>query len=136
MLLQKSLAYENFRFLSCPQPGGEQTHGEKTANGLDGARSASLVANADARVERGTRRDLPPLVPAVSTRNANGAEGSSVTPRFLVVSYSGTTGAVRVRVGLYRHGELVGVAVFSHPCAGAVLTRTGWEVLTGVPQPR
>ena len=38
--------------------------------------------------------------------------------------YSGLTGAARVRVGLYRHGELVGVAVFSHPCSDAVLTRT------------
>jgi hypothetical protein len=33
-------------------------------------------------------------------------------------------GAARVRVGLYRRGELVGVAVFSHPCSDAVLTRT------------
>jgi len=38
--------------------------------------------------------------------------------------YSGSMGAARVRVGLYRHGELVGVAVFSHPCSDAVLTRT------------
>jgi hypothetical protein len=38
--------------------------------------------------------------------------------------YSGSMGAARVRVGLYRHGVLVGVAVFSHPCSDAVLTRT------------
>jgi len=38
--------------------------------------------------------------------------------------YSGSMGAARVRVGLYRHGLLVGVAIFSHPCSDAVLTRT------------
>ena len=44
------------------------------------------------------------------------------------LQYSGLTGAARVRVGLYRHGELVGVAVFSHPCSDAVLTRTLPEI--------
>ena len=38
--------------------------------------------------------------------------------------YSGSRGAARVRVGLYRQGALVGVAVFSHPCSDAVLTRS------------
>jgi hypothetical protein len=36
--------------------------------------------------------------------------------------YSHTFPAARYRVGLYRHGELSGVAVFSHPCSNAVLT--------------
>ena len=36
--------------------------------------------------------------------------------------YAHTCPAARFRVGLYRHGELVGVAVFSHPCSNAVLT--------------
>lgn len=36
--------------------------------------------------------------------------------------YSGTYPAARFRVGLYRHGGLVGVAVFSHPCSDKVLT--------------
>jgi hypothetical protein len=36
--------------------------------------------------------------------------------------YSHTYPAARFRVGLYRHGELAGVAVFSHPCSNAVLT--------------
>jgi hypothetical protein len=36
--------------------------------------------------------------------------------------YAGTYPAARVRVGLYRGGELAGVAVFSHPCNNAVLT--------------
>jgi hypothetical protein len=31
--------------------------------------------------------------------------------------------AARFRFGLYRHGQLVGVAVFSHPCNDLVLTR-------------
>ena len=36
--------------------------------------------------------------------------------------YSRTYPAARFRVGLYRHGEFAGVAVFSHPCSNAVLT--------------
>jgi len=36
--------------------------------------------------------------------------------------YSGTYPAARFRFGLYERGELVGVAVFSHPCNDAVLT--------------
>lgn len=36
--------------------------------------------------------------------------------------YSGTYPAARERVGLYRSGALVGVAVFSHPASDAVLT--------------
>jgi hypothetical protein len=37
--------------------------------------------------------------------------------------YSGSYPAARWRFGLYRHGVLVGVAVFSVPCSPAVLTR-------------
>jgi hypothetical protein len=36
--------------------------------------------------------------------------------------YSGTYPAARFRFGLYRGNELVGVAVFSHPCNDGVLT--------------
>jgi hypothetical protein len=36
--------------------------------------------------------------------------------------YSGTYPAARYRYGLYRHGVLVGTAVFSHPCSNKVLT--------------
>lgn len=36
--------------------------------------------------------------------------------------YSGTYPAARFRFGLYRLGELAGVAVFSHPCSDRVLT--------------
>lgn len=36
--------------------------------------------------------------------------------------YSGTYPAARFRFGLYRGAELVGVAVFSHPCSDRVLT--------------
>ncbi|MDH5279566.1 MAG: hypothetical protein OEW52_00285 [Thermoleophilia bacterium] len=43
--------------------------------------------------------------------------------------YSGTYPAARFRVGLYRGGELVGVAVFSHPCSNRVLT----NVFTSTP---
>lgn len=46
------------------------------------------------------------------------------TPRAFVCQhhYSGTYPAARHRVGLYRRGDLVGVAVFSHPCSNLVLT--------------
>ncbi len=37
--------------------------------------------------------------------------------------YSGSFPAARFRYGLFRHGELVGVAVFSHPARDEVLTR-------------
>jgi hypothetical protein len=36
--------------------------------------------------------------------------------------YSGCYPAARFRFGLYRHGALVGVAVFSHPCNNATLS--------------
>jgi hypothetical protein len=44
--------------------------------------------------------------------------------------YSGTYPAARFRFGLFRRGELAGVAVFSHPCNDAVLTNVfpGLEV--------
>lgn len=48
--------------------------------------------------------------------------------------YSGTYPAARVRVGLYRLGEMVGVAVFSHPCNDRVLTNVfqGIRILDAV----
>lgn len=38
--------------------------------------------------------------------------------------YSASYPAARVRIGLHRHGSLVGVAVFSQPCNNLVLTNT------------
>jgi hypothetical protein len=38
--------------------------------------------------------------------------------------YSASYPAARFRFGLARHGELVGVAVYSHPCNDAVITNT------------
>ena len=48
------------------------------------------------------------------------------TARAFVVQhhYSRSVPAMRYRVGLYRHGRLVGVAIFSHPCSDEVLTNT------------
>ncbi len=43
--------------------------------------------------------------------------------------YSGSYPAARYRFGLYRRGELAGVAVFSHPCRDDVLT----NVFPGTP---
>lgn len=46
--------------------------------------------------------------------------------------YSGTYPAARERFGLYRAGELVGVAVFSHPPNEAVLAQLPCERMAGV----
>jgi hypothetical protein len=56
--------------------------------------------------------------------------GSDLTARAFVEShhYSHSYPAARVRVGLYRRGELAGVAVFSHPCNDLVLTNTFGQV--------
>jgi hypothetical protein len=49
--------------------------------------------------------------------------GDSVAKAFVLQHhYAGTYPAARFRFGLYRRTELVGVAVFSHPCNDAVLT--------------
>jgi hypothetical protein len=50
--------------------------------------------------------------------------GDDMTARRFVEQhhYSGTYPAARERLGLYRGGGLVGVAVFSHPASDAVLT--------------
>ena len=46
------------------------------------------------------------------------------TPKNFVLGhhYSGSYPAARFRFGLRRHGHLVGVSVFSHPCSNRVLT--------------
>lgn len=46
------------------------------------------------------------------------------TPKAFITEhhYSRSYPAARFRFGLYRHGTLVGVAVYSHPCNNAVLT--------------
>jgi len=50
-------------------------------------------------------------------------ESDTIAKGFVLAHhYAGTYPAARVRVGLYRGGELAGVAVFSHPCNDAVLT--------------
>ncbi len=46
--------------------------------------------------------------------------------------YSGSYPAARFRVGLYRAGVLVGVAVFSHPPSEAVLARLPCDRMAGV----
>lgn len=51
-------------------------------------------------------------------------ESDAVAKRFILEHhYSGTYPAARFRFGLYRGADLVGVAVFSHPCSNAVLTK-------------
>lgn len=49
-------------------------------------------------------------------------EDDATAKAFVVAHhYSGSYPAARFRVGLFRRGELAGVAVFSHPCAQQVL---------------
>ena len=62
------------------EPGGEQADGEAPTNARDGERGPPVTANADAGLERGVGRDVPPLVSQVSVPRAGGAEGGSVTP--------------------------------------------------------
>jgi hypothetical protein len=50
-------------------------------------------------------------------------QGDALAKAFIQLHhYSRSYPAARVRVGLYRHGALEGVAVFSHPCRDTVLT--------------
>lgn len=52
------------------------------------------------------------------------AINDDAVPKAFIVAhhYSRSYPAARFRYGLYRHGQLVGVAVFSHPCNDRVLT--------------
>lgn len=56
--------------------------------------------------------------------------GDDTTPKSFVVEhhYSGSYPAARFRFGLRRHGHLVGVGVFSHPCNNAVLSNVFGQV--------
>jgi len=52
------------------------------------------------------------------------AIADNATAKTFIVThhYSGSYPAARFRFGLYRHGALVGVSVYSHPCSDQVLT--------------
>ena len=50
--------------------------------------------------------------------------------------YSRTYPAARFRVGLYRHGEFAGVAVFSHPCSNAVNVAIRRQLPASLPYPK
>ena len=52
------------------------------------------------------------------------AIADDTTPRRFIEQhhYAGSYPSARFRFGLYHHAELVGVAVFSHPCSNKVLT--------------
>jgi hypothetical protein len=76
------------------------------------------------RWSQGRTTYRPPFDP-IRTRDYDAAELSDdTTARDFVCQhhYSRSYPAARIRVGLYRHGSLEGVAVFSHPCSNAVLT--------------
>lgn len=74
---------------------------------------------------RERRESYRPVGEPIETRLYEVAEIADDTPakRFVVEHhYSGSFPAARFRFGLYRGSELVGVAVFSHPCNDRVLT--------------
>jgi hypothetical protein len=71
------------------------------------------------------RASYRPLGEVIRTAEYDVAEiHDDTTARNFVLThhYAGTYPAARFRVGLYRRGSLVGVAVFSHPCSDKVLT--------------
>lgn len=71
------------------------------------------------------RRDVFAVGEKIRTAEYDVAEIlDDTTPRAFVERhhYSGSYPAARFRFGLYRHGELAGVAVFSHPCNDKVLS--------------
>lgn len=75
---------------------------------------------------RGRRDSYRPAGEVICTRRYEVAplDVDAVAKAFVVRHhYSGTYPAARFRFGLYRGTQLQGVAVFSHPCNDAVLTR-------------
>lgn len=82
-----------------------------------------IVVNQRWRDRRDTYR---PAGEVIDTRRYEVAEfvDEDATPKAFVVRhhYSGSFPSARWRFGLYRGSELVGVAVFSHPCNDDVLT--------------
>src|SRR5262249_54430629 len=65
------------------EPGDEQADGQETANAMESARSASLVAGSNRGLKRGFRGMLPRLV---SRFPVTTAEGGCMTPRNLSLS--------------------------------------------------
>jgi hypothetical protein len=73
----------------------------------------------------GGRQSFRPVGEVINPSAYEVAELSGdALPKAFVLNhhYSGTYPAARWRFGLYRSAQLVGVAVFSHPCNDAVLT--------------
>lgn len=71
------------------------------------------------------RSRFRPAGEVIRTREYDVAElPDDTTPKAFVEAhhYSGSYPAARFRAGLYRHGNLVGTAVFSHPASDKVLT--------------
>ena len=78
----------------------------------------------------------PPMEPIRTAEYEVAEVSDDTTARQFILQhhYAHSYPSARFRVGLYRHGELAGVAVFSHPCSNAVLTNVFFEapVLTTV----
>src|SRR5215216_1440011 len=74
---------------------------------------------------RANRASYRPAGEPINTRNYEVAEiADDNTARAYIINthYSRTYPAARRRFGLYRRGQLVGVAVFSHPCNDRAIT--------------
>lgn len=82
-----------------------------------------MITPAVQRFRNRRERYLPAGVP-IDTRLYDVAEICEKQAKAFVVQhhYSGTYPAARRRFGLFRSGELVGVAVFSHPCNEKTIT--------------
>lgn len=74
---------------------------------------------------RERRASYRPVGEVIDTRahEVHPLDGDAEAKAFVLAHhYSGTYPAARRRFGLFRAGQLCGVAVFSHPCSDAVLT--------------
>jgi len=86
--------------------------------------SLQLRLDFNQRWNRGRASYRPPQETIRKSDYEIGEIADDRTARDFVVEhhYSRSVPAMRFRAGLYRHGTLVGVAIFSHPCSDAVLT--------------
>lgn len=82
-----------------------------------------MITNSVQRWKDGSAR-YKPAGSVIRTQEHDVAEIDELTAKAFVVRhhYSGTYPAARRRFGLFHRGELVGVAVFSHPCNDKTIT--------------
>lgn len=84
------------------------------------------MTSANQRWRDGRTSYRPPEEPICTAEYGVAAIADDLAPKRFVIAhhYSRAYPAARRRFGLYRHGELAGVAVFSHPVTAAVFKGT------------